>query len=334
MRPAQDRVSPGPRREERRGFTLIELLLVITIIALLVGLLLPAVQKVRESANRTQCQNNLKQIGLALIGYHDGQSDKRLPPGWVDNFTGDPNPPLWWQYGMFNDPNRKGLYGWAVFCLPYLEQPNLYAKLDAAMRLPSGLINTTYQPERTQSLPIFRCPSSPKDPLTYHGFAVSNYAGVAGDVAMNSESYGVNLTRDYQKLVNTVTTSALHGTFALNSIRSFSDFTDGTSNTIIVGERVNPYPTDPKNWSTTTIGGVTQWIGLGGNTVGHFLEAVGTAQHPINSAGDISGFSSRHVSGAQFLFGDGSVKFLQQSLNLVLLGYLANLQDGNSVGGF
>src|SRR5438128_8237330 len=130
------------RRPWRTAFTLIELLVVIAIIAILIALLVPAVQKVREAAARTQCLNNLKQIGLALHSYHDVR--RRLPPGGVSQIT-TPAPPS----------SEAGL-SWQVLILPYIEQGNLSAKFDPTL----GFRSTINWPLGLIQVPIYFCPSA------------------------------------------------------------------------------------------------------------------------------------------------------------------------------
>src|SRR5580704_13836676 len=108
-----------PSSRAKRGFTLIELLVVIAIIAVLIALLLPAVQQAREAARRTQCKNNLKQIGLALFNYHD--ACKTFPPGYVDQ-NGNPN--------LTPDNDLGPGWGWASFLLPYVDQGNTYNQIN------------------------------------------------------------------------------------------------------------------------------------------------------------------------------------------------------------
>src|SRR5438876_5072342 len=128
----------------RRAFTLIELLVVIAIISVLIGLLLPAVQKVREAANRMSCSNNLKQIGLALHGYHD--SFGFFPPGYVDGNTNRASTP---------DNDLGPGWGWAAFLLPYIEQDNLYKQIDFKVGVGIGSNTAVSQ----QPLKIYQCPS-------------------------------------------------------------------------------------------------------------------------------------------------------------------------------
>src|SRR5438128_9284025 len=138
------RPSPYLFSGRRSGFTLIELLVVIAIIAVLIGLLLPAVQKVREAANRMSCTNNLKQIGLALHSYHDGRNG--FPPGYVDGNTNKDSTP---------DNDVGPGWGWAAFLLPYLEQDNFYKLIDFKVGVGIGSNTAVSQPP----LKVFQCPS-------------------------------------------------------------------------------------------------------------------------------------------------------------------------------
>ncbi|MDQ3331057.1 MAG: DUF1559 domain-containing protein, partial [Planctomycetota bacterium] len=167
----------GVRR--RLGFTLIELLVVIAIIAVLIALLLPAVQQAREAARRSQCLNNLKQIGLALHNYHD--THLAFPPGWIgaDQVTGA------------HDVEGMNGFGWGTMVLPYVEQNNLYQQF----RFPLSIVDDVVGPPTNKSLlatkiPVFECPSDPHEntweiepegggaPIATLG--VANYVGLFG----------------------------------------------------------------------------------------------------------------------------------------------------------
>jgi prepilin-type N-terminal cleavage/methylation domain-containing protein len=196
----------------RRGaFTLLELLVVIAIIGVLIGLLLPAVQKVREAANRSQCANNLKQLAVAAHGYHDARG--AFPPGL--------------HMGVDMGGGRyAGGTSWMVELLPYIEQDNLQKKWDYNdfHNNVAGEMNST----TAQIIQIHRCPSDQlNDRMYYHNaiqaawgyYGLGSYCGNAG-----KRSYGVNdVTRD--------------GIFALDSSIRLLEITDGTSNTFLFGER-------------------------------------------------------------------------------------------------
>jgi prepilin-type N-terminal cleavage/methylation domain-containing protein len=302
-------------RAARCGFTLIELLVVIAIIAILIGLLLPAVQKVREAAARAQCLNNLKQIGLGLHNYHD--VEKRLPPGWID----------------FRPPSggKFGGWGWSVFLLPYVEQDALFGQIR-----PLLTTQDAGGPASELVLAVFRCPSAPDVTLTVEGMAASSYPGVAGDVPINVTPWPGFTTSPSQASVE-----RYHGTFARNSHRRFAECSDGLSNTIFVGERRNPasLQANPAAVDYTappgTIGGVTHWAGISTHDYAvAWCQVIGTTAWPMNTPNNYQVFSSWHPAGVNFLLGDGSVRNLQPSLNLATYKNLSNFSDGVPVGDF
>src|SRR5438105_1196315 len=167
--------SPVPsRRDSRRAFTLMELLVVIAIIAILIGLLVPAVQKVREAAARSQCQNNLKQIGLALHGYHDVY--KKLPPGGIAQIKTPAAP-----------TSEAGL-AWQVLILPFIEQGNLAAKFDPTL----GYRSTINWPLGMIQVPIYYCPSAQFNQSGSTAEQGGNSTNGGGTVTLPAEPFTVH----------------------------------------------------------------------------------------------------------------------------------------------
>jgi prepilin-type N-terminal cleavage/methylation domain-containing protein/prepilin-type processing-associated H-X9-DG protein len=265
------------------AFTLIELLVVIAIIAILIALLVPAVQKVRDAAARTQCQNNLKQIGLACHNHHDVK--KRFPPGYSASGAYPSTAPGW---------------GWAAFLLPYLEQDNLYRQINFSLPVEQ-------QPAIQSMVPVFLCPadSPPTSP-----FAVTD--ATLGTICLAApSSYAATCGSDASE----VDDPTGDGIFYRNSKTRLTDIIDGTSTTTMIGDRA--WNDSQGIWAGVLTGAVTRagprnpWQ----STIGPGQCLVLVHNNWINIKTDADGglddFSGYHNGGVNLLFADGSVRWVR-----------------------
>jgi prepilin-type N-terminal cleavage/methylation domain-containing protein/prepilin-type processing-associated H-X9-DG protein len=298
------------------GFTLVELLVVIAIIGVLVALLLPAVQAAREAARRAQCNNNLKQIGIALHNYHDTLGS--LPSGWIMKAA------------------NEAEWGWPAFILPFAEQQPLYEKLGVERRrLWTVVLDTNERTLLQTRLKMYRCPSDNTPPLSPAGssglpchrhfqcsgcdinfqLATSNYMG-------NFGFFDPNGTAEHSKDVLRT------GVFHSNQPCRLRDITDGTSQTLAVGERDfrcragvwagSRNPPGPDMWGSYFIRG-------------RVSIKLNDPRSPPNFCSETScteGFGSLHPGGALFLFCDGSVHFLNNNIQYDISGGDPQSPDG------
>jgi prepilin-type N-terminal cleavage/methylation domain-containing protein len=320
------------RSTRRNAFTLIELLVVIAIIAILISLLVPAVQKVREAAARMQCQNNLKQLGLALHAYHD--ANKKLPPGAQEAVYAVPNP-------TNSTASFRGT-SWIVFSLPYFEQGPLFSRYNFTV----AYNNVTNAKVGESVIPVLYCSSGPEptrwlDPNTNLTRNPStHYYGVMGPSgATNPSSYTVGTTTYKATVGNPNTNGAwsahgmlsqyrdLTGSVSTKRLIRLTEVTDGTSNTLMLGER----SMHPPSTATATNHDYRSWIR--GNNGG--AGACKNVRYPINSTyyngsnnfNDIS-FGSAHTGGCSFALGDGTVRFVNQNINMGILQGMSTISSG------
>jgi prepilin-type N-terminal cleavage/methylation domain-containing protein/prepilin-type processing-associated H-X9-DG protein len=273
-----------PRR--RVAFTLIELLVVIAIIAILVSLLLPAVQKVREAASRLQCANNLKQIGLACHNHHDEK--KYLPPGYVAS-------------GPYSDgaTDTAPGWGWAAFLLPYLEHKDLYQQINFSQPVQNS-------PVITALVPVYLCPSDlpPTGPFTITDASLTPIAQAAPC------SYAATVGSDASDTADPTG----NGVFYRNSRTRLVDITDGDSSTVMIGERA--WVQTMGIWAGAPSGAICRPGPLNPwqNAIGYAPMLTLAHNNWINIRTDADGglddFSSNHLVGANLLFADGSVHFV------------------------
>ncbi|HEV3166823.1 MAG TPA: DUF1559 domain-containing protein [Isosphaeraceae bacterium] len=301
---------PSPLRRTP-GFTLIELLVVITIIAVLIGLLLPAVQNAREGARRAQCSNNLKQMGVALHNYH-GSVDV-FPPGYVSTVKnlGDDYPEL--------GPG----WGWAAMTLGQLEQRSLYNAINFSMQITDPASATA----RQSVLSVYLCPSS-----SGNG-PVSLRSGERGPVVISDVAPSQYLASAGQGEIEDVPGSN-NGVFYRNSRVCLRDITDGTGQTLFLGERSRNLCdatwvvcTNPA-WAIRDC--ATSNVMVLANT-GPWPDEpwVNVPNHKGAKADDVW---SLHPGGCNFLFGDGSVRFIKESVNPAIFSSLATCKGGEVVG--
>ena len=289
------------RNSRVSGFTLVELLVVIAIIGILIGMLLPAVQQVREAARRIDCSNKSRQLGLAVLNHESAH--RTFPPGWqvidTDDLTG---------------------WGWSAIVLPFLEADNVAAQID--FRAPVDSNGDIIR----QSLPVFLCTSDPAADILDLDIDDSTIVGNGGSGTRNTPSSSGSLSvarSNYSGVFGTLEVSENpergNGTFYANSRTGFNSIRDGSSNTMMIGERRND------------LGAVT-WTGAISDVAEPFSRIVGAADLPPNASEDrFENFRSYHPGGINVTLADGSTQFINDSIDQQTFRAYASISGGEVV---
>jgi len=338
----------------RRGFTLIELLVVIAIIAILIALLLPAVQQAREAARRTQCRNNLKQLGLALHNYYDVANI--LPPALLNSGRTLAAP-----YYSATNPVLNTT-GWA-FLLPYFDQGAAYNQYNfdvcSSVSTDGGANSTFVAGTDTVNVavtslkfPLLACPSH-----TQAGEIATLNAGDSTKVFSYNQArrtsylFSTGALNDWSPTYSTYQNSIFQVAFGNSGAAKFSSITDGLSNSLFLGES---WGGDPYRYSSafgpwgltgtqscchgSVPSTATSSTGLTSASVASYAHIYGINKPylPLTHGKKTYAwvFSSGHTGGAHFLLGDGTVRFLSESLDYLVLCKLAYIHDGEVLGEF
>jgi len=338
---------------KRRGFTLIELLVVIAIIAVLVSLLLPAVQQAREAARRSQCVNNLKQIGLALHNYES--SHGTLPPGYVSfaNFSAISSLPAedWDAVTWDATPG----WGWGAMLLPHLDLGVVTEQLDynRPVWAPQNAATVTAR------LPVFLCPSATggDDAFVVESMAGGPLLKGGQPVLMGRSHYVVSHGQEEcwaecsgpDGGFNGQVSSVADGPFYRNSRVRFSDITDGLSNTVLSGEHssrlsdktwagvipgaaVSPRIISPDN---ATESAAALIMAHSGPAAGEVDSLGNPIIHPPNfPAMHVCQMYSEHVGGAHVLMGDGRARFISELVDRPTFAGLSSISEDEVLGDF
>lgn len=338
------------RSRQRYGFTLIELLVVIAIIAILIALLLPAVQQAREAARRTQCRNNIKQLGLALHNYHD--SHKVFPPARL-HYTGTERGGCTWQ-------NQPG-HSWRVQILPYIDQAPLYGRIN--FDLHPANTGTNVANVMNVDIPAYRCPSDPGNrpnaayaPLNYM-VSIGSAADVRGEGGNTTLLTGNSVNPDGYWSAVVQNNGTQKGVFSSNSRTRMSEITDGSSNTLLASEcRVGTklYGNAGNESLCTTAKALAPdstrsdrgYSWFFGDWPTWYFSCARTPNFnrttPDNGIFDCTNFSgggglaarSLHTGGVHALLADGSIRFVSDNIHLQTWQNLGNKADGNPIGEF